>query len=187
MTDLTYILRQIEDGDPSAARDLLPLVYGELRELAEARLAREKPGQTLQPTALVHEAYLRLVDSDQADQWNGRGHFFGAAAEAMRRILIEQARRKKSRKAGGDRQRLSSDDVEGRPAGDPIDLLALDEALRMLAQKDPRKAKLVELRFFAGLTNQQAAEILGISTSTADEDWRYAKSWLRVEMGSPPS
>ena len=183
MTDVTQILRQIEQGDPSAARDLLPLVYGELRTLAEAKLAREKPGQTLQPTALVHEAYLRLVDPNQADRWNGRSHFFGAAAEAMRRILIEQARRKKSLKAGGDRQRVSPEELDAPQVSDPLDLLALNDALLKLAEKDARKAKLVELRFFAGLTNQQAAEVLGVSTSTADQDWRYAKSWLRVEMG----
>jgi RNA polymerase sigma factor (TIGR02999 family) len=162
----------------------LALVYDELRKLAAAKLAKEKPGQTLQATALVHEAYLRLVDVEKAQHWNSRGHFFGAAAEAMRRIMVENSRRKKSLKAGGDRQRVASAEIENGKEVDSLDLLALHEALLKLAEKDARKAKLVELRFFAGLTNAQAAEVLGISASTADEDWRYAKSWLGVELGA---
>lgn len=186
MSEITQLLSQVEDGDPAAADQLLPLVYTELRKLAEISLAREAPGQTLQPTALVHEAFLRLVGSHDGShdgqQWNGRAHFFGAAAQAMRRILVEQARRKKSLKAGGDRDRQALVEFPGRPAANPLELLALHEALLKLAERDARKAKLVELRFFAGLTNQEAAAALGISTTTANEDWRYARSWLRVEM-----
>ena len=184
MSDVTRILTQIDDGDPLASDRLLPLVYDELRRLAAQKLTREKPGQTLQATALVHEVYIRLVDAERSAHWNSRGHFFGAAAEAMRRILIEQARRKGSLKAGGGRQRVDLSDVEPEITGPQVDLLALDEALKKLEQKEPRKAELVKLRFFAGLTNQQAAEALGISASTADNDWAYAKSWLRVEMSA---
>lgn len=183
MSDVTRILSAIESGDEQASDKLLPLVYQELRKLAAAKLSNEKPGQTLQPTMLVHEAYVRLVDVEQPQQWNGRGHFFGAAAEAMRRIMVENSRRKKSLKAGGDRQRVSSAEIENGKEVDSLDFLALHEALLKLSEKDARKAKLVELRFFAGLTNAQAAEVLGISASTANEDWRYAKSWLRVEIG----
>ena len=182
MSDVTAILSQIEQGDPTAAEQLLPLVYEELKRLAATKMGREKPGQTLQTTALVHEAYIRLVDAEKAQHWNSRGHFFGAAAEAMRRILVEQARRKGALKAGGGRQRVGLSDVDPEIEGPKVDLLALDEALEKLEQSEPRKAKLVKLRFFAGLTNQQAAEALGVSASTADNDWAYAKSWLRVEM-----
>jgi RNA polymerase sigma factor (TIGR02999 family) len=183
MTDVTNILSQIEQGDPSAADQLLPLVYEELRKLAAAKLAHEKPGQTLQATALVHDAYLRLVDVEKAQHWNSRGHFFGAAAEAMRRILIEQARRKQSDKHGGQLGRHDLQPSQIATADQRVDLLALDEALNKLASRDPRKAELVKLRFFAGLTGAQAAAALGISESTADADWAYAKSWLRLQLG----
>jgi len=183
MSDVTHILSAIQQGDVSAAAQLLPLVYDELRKLAASKLAQEKPGQTLQATALVHEAYLRLVDTDQAEHWNGRGHFFAAAAEAMRRILVEQARRKQSLKAGGGRRRVDLADVELAVGALGLDLLALDDALQQLARKDPRKAELVKLRFFAGLTVGQAAQAIGIAPSTADEDWAYARSWLRLAMG----
>jgi RNA polymerase sigma factor (TIGR02999 family) len=182
MSDVTHILSQIESGDPSAAEQLLPLVYDELRKLAAARLAQEKPGQTLQATALVHEAYVRLVDGEKAQHWDSRGHFFSAAAEAMRRILVEQARRKATIKAGGQNQRVDLAGVEPAIEDQTIDLMALEEALQKLEAKDPRKAELIKLRFFAGLSNQQAAAVLGIAASTADLDWAYAKSWLRVEM-----
>ena len=183
MNDVTRILSAIEQGDPQAAAQLLPLVYDELRKLAAQRLVRERPGQTLQATALVHEAYLRLVETQKAQAWNSRGHFFAAAAEAMRRILVEQARRKQSLKAGGGRRRVDLADVELAVGGPGFDLLALDDALQQLARKDPRKAELVKLRFFAGLTVGQAAQALGIAPSTADEDWAYARSWLRLAMG----
>jgi RNA polymerase sigma factor (TIGR02999 family) len=182
MTDVSRILSAIEQGDPHAAEQLLPLVYDELHKLAARRMAQEKPGQTLQATALVHEAYLRLVDVNKAQHWNSRGHFFAAAAEAMRRILVERARRKKSVKAGGGHQRVELADVAtGDGPGD--DLLLLHEALDKLEKKDKRKADLVKLRFFAGLTNEQAARVLGVSTSTADNDWAYARAWLRLEIG----
>jgi RNA polymerase sigma factor (TIGR02999 family) len=183
MTDVTRILLAIEQGNPKAAEQLLPLVYEELRKLAAQKLAHEKPGETLQATALVHEAYLRLVGGEQPQDWDGRGHFFAAAAEAMRRILIDRARHKQTRKAGGGRRRLDLDDIE--PAleeGDDDRLLALDEALRQLEAEDPRKAELVKLRFFAGLTAEEAAAALGISLSTAEKDWAYARSWLRVAI-----
>ena len=183
MSDVTRILSAIEQGDPKAAEKLLPLVYDELRKLAAAKMAQEKPGQTLQATGLVHEAYLRLVDAEKAQNWNSRGHFFAAAAEAMRRILVEQSRRKKTLKAGGGRQRVELSRIEPAACEERVDLLALDEALERLETRDSRKAELIKLRFFAGLTNQQAAEALGISVSTADADWAYAKSWLRLEMG----
>jgi RNA polymerase sigma factor (TIGR02999 family) len=186
MADVTQILSAIEAGDPNAAAELLPLVYDELRKLAVARLAAEKPGQTLQATALVHEAYVRLVGGEQPQDWNGRGHFFAAAAEAMRRILVESARHKRSLKAGGGRHRLDLADVEPAVAGPNVDLIALDEALRQLEQKDPRKAELVKLRFFAGLTVEEAARALGVATSTADEDWAYARSWLRLALDDRP-
>ena len=184
MSDVTHILSQIEQGDPKAGEQLLPLVYNELRRLAAKKLSREKPGQTLQTTALVHEAYMRLVDTEKVQHWNSRGHFFGAAAEAMRRILVEQARRKRTLKAGGGRQRVQLSDVDPEVEGPKVDLLALDEALQKLEELEVRKADLVKLRFFAGLTNQQAAEALGISASTADNDWAYAKSWLRLKMST---
>jgi len=182
MSDATRILSAIEQGDPSAADQLLPLVYDELRRLAAERLAHEKPGQTLQPTALVHEAYLRLVDVDQAQHWNSRGHFFAAAAEAMRRILIEQARHKASSKAGGKLRRIDLSEVEPAIHGPQLDLLALNEALEQLERTDPRAAAVVKLRFFAGLTTPQAAAALGISLATAENDWAYAKCCLRLQL-----
>ena len=184
MSDVTRILSAIEQGDPHAAEQLLPLVYDELRKLAAQRLAQEKPGQTLQATALVHEAYLRLVDAEKVQHWNSRGHFFAAAAEAMRRILVEQARRKRTLKGGGGFQRVDLAGIDPVIAGPTLDLLALNEALEKLDAKDPRKAELIKLRFFAGLTNEQVAQALGVATSTVDLDWAYAKSWLRVEMSA---
>jgi RNA polymerase sigma factor (TIGR02999 family) len=181
MNDVTRILSAIDHGEARAAEELLPLVYEELRRLAAQRLAQEKPGQTLQATALVHEAYLRLVGR-QDPGWNGRSHFFAAAAEAMRRILIDRAQHKQTRKAGGDRRRLDLDDIEPALEEDGDRLLAMDEALRQLEAEDPRKAELVKLRFFAGLTAEQAAAALGVSTSTAEKDWAYARSWLRVAI-----
>ena len=180
MTDVTQILSQIEHGDPAAADRLLQLVYDELRKLAAAKLANEKPGQTLQATALVHEAYIRLVDSENVQRWDSRRHFFAAAAESMRRILIDNARRKQTQKRGGDRQRQELEAVAA-PQPDE-DLLALDEALKKLAVKEPLKAKLVELRYFAGLTGEEAAEILSISPTTADRHWAYARAWLQAEV-----
>jgi len=184
MDQVTRILSAVEHGDPAAAEKLLPLVYDELRKLAAQRMAQEKPGQTLPATALVHEAYLRLVGNEPRAQWHGRGHFFAAAAEAMRRILVENARRKRNLKAGGDRARgeLAHIDV-AIPGTDNLDLLALNEALEKLRLKDARQADVVNLRFFAGLTNDEAAAALGISPSTADSDWAYARCWLRLEMG----
>jgi RNA polymerase sigma factor (TIGR02999 family) len=180
MTEVTRILAAIEQGDPQAAEQLLPLVYNELRGLAAQKLAQEKPGQTLQPTALVHEAYLRLVVHDDSRRWNDRGHFFAAAAQAMRRILVENARRKRTKKRGDGLARQSLDGVAA-PEPDE-EMLALDEALQKLAESDPTKARLVELRYFAGLTGDQAAKVLGISTATADRHWAYAKAWLRTEV-----
>jgi RNA polymerase sigma factor (TIGR02999 family) len=183
MSEVTQLLDAAAVGDARAAAQLLPLVYDELRKLAAARLAHEQPGQTLQATALVHEAYLRLVGSNPERPWNGRGHFFVAAAEAMRRILIDRARHKQTRKAGGGRRQLDLDDIEPILEEENGDrLLALDEALRQLEVEDPRKAELVKLRFFAGLTAEQAAAALGVSTSTAEKDWAYARSWLRVTI-----
>jgi RNA polymerase sigma factor (TIGR02999 family) len=183
MSDITRILSAIEDGDPSASDQLLPLVYEELRKLAAAKMSDEKPGQTLQATALVHEAYLRLVDGAQHQGWDGRAHFFAAAAEGMRRILIDRARHKATRKAGGERHRIDLDDIEPVVEEENSDrLLVLDDALRQFEAEDPRKANLVKLRFFAGFTVEQAADALGISISTAEKDWAYARSWLRVTM-----
>jgi RNA polymerase sigma factor (TIGR02999 family) len=183
MADVTQILAAIEQGDPHAPEQLLPLVYDELRQLAAEKLAHEQPGQTLQATALVHEAYLRLLGGKQTQDWDGRGHFFSAAAEAMRRILIDRARHKQARKSGGGRRRLALDDLEPALEDEKGDhLLALDEALGELEAEDPRKAELVKLRFFAGLTAEQAATALGVSTSTAEKDWAYARSWLRVAI-----
>jgi RNA polymerase sigma factor (TIGR02999 family) len=188
MNDVTRILSAIEHGDPHAAEQLLPLVYDELRTLAAAKMAQEKPGLTLQATALVHEAYLRLVDRDTAQRWESRGHFFAAAAEAMRRILVENARRKAGPKAGGDRQRVDLDAIEPPIEGPRVDLIALDEALTALEAKDRRKADVVRLRFFAGLSIEQTAQALGISAATTNNDWSYAKSWLRLAMlGDEPA
>ena len=183
MSDVTHILNAIEQGDANAADKLLPLVYEELRRLAAQKMAREKPGQTLQATALVHEAYIRLVGSD-AQNWNARTQFFTAAAEAMRRILIEKARRKNSLRHGGNRQRVDFSELAPPESMglSPEDLLALDEALERLAHKDSVKARLVKLRYFAGLTNEQAAQILGISHNTVDKYWAYARAWLRLEL-----
>jgi RNA polymerase sigma factor (TIGR02999 family) len=183
MHEVTRIISAIQKGDAAAGQQLLPLVYDELRKLAAQKLRHETVGHTLQATALVHEAYLRLVDVDQPQQWNGRGHFFAAAAEAMRRILIENARRRRSLKAGGERGRIDLAEVEVVIPGASLDLLALNEALEKLRLKDGRQADLVNLRFFAGLTNDEAAAALGISPSTADSDWAYAPCWLRLEMG----
>ena len=183
MNDVTRILLAVEQGDPRAAELLLPLVYEELRKLAAQKLGQEKPGQTLQATALVHEAYVRLVEADEALRFDSRGHFFAAAAEAMRRILIDRARHKQSSKVGGGLNRLDLDIIEPAIEDDVgDDLIALDEALRQLEAKDSRKAELVKLRFFAGLTAEQAAEALGVSLSTAEKDWAYARSWLRVAI-----
>ena len=183
MNEVTRILSDLAQGNPQAAAQLLPLVYDELRTLAAQKLAQEKPGQTLQATALVHEAYLRLVDVDKAQHWDSTRHFFAAAAEAMRRILIENARRKQTHKHGGGRQRRDLD-AEALVAPEPnLDLLALDAALHRLAEHDPLKAKLVELRYFAGLTGDQAARALGMSASSADRLWVYTRAWLRRELG----
>ena len=182
MADVTQILSQIDSGDPAATEQLLPLVYDELRKLASRKLAQEKPGQTLEATALVHEAYVRLVNVAEAQRWNSRGHFFAAAAEAMRRILIEQARHKASDKAGGRRRRIDIAEIEPAIPGPQLDLLALDEALLQLEKADSRAAAVVKLRFFAGLTMLQAAEALGISLATAENDWAYAKCTLRLQL-----
>jgi RNA polymerase sigma factor (TIGR02999 family) len=183
MNDVTRILSAIEKGDPQAAGQLLPLIYDELRKLAAARLAREKPGQTLQATALVHEAYLRLVDDDGAGQWNSRGHFFAAAAEAMRRILVNRARDKRRLKRGGGRERVELEEVPiAEEIGTP-DLLALDEALDGLAREEPACAELVKLRFFAGLTQEESARALGVTRRTADRYWAFARAWLLQALG----
>lgn len=181
MSDVTHILSQIESGDPSAAEQLLPLVYDELRKLAAARMASEAPGQTLQATALVHEAYVRLLGGQPEQGWENRGHFFAAAAEAMRRILVEQAQRKKSQRRGGDRVRLELDDaamtipVDGAEADR---ILAIHEALNVLEVESPRKAQLVKLRFFAGMTLEEAAAALSVAVPTAKRDWAAARVWL---------
>jgi RNA polymerase sigma factor (TIGR02999 family) len=181
MSELTRILSALEQGDPHAAEQLLPLVYDELRRLAAQRLAQERPGQTLEATALLHEAYLRLVGEGPALQWDSRGHFFAAAAEAMRRILIDQARRKRSGKRGGSLHRVELDAAALLAAPEDHaaeDLLALDEALRLLEDEDPLKARLVKLRYFAGLSLAEAAKALGVSVATAKRHWVYARSWL---------
>ncbi|MFO0906691.1 MAG: ECF-type sigma factor [Pirellulales bacterium] len=185
MTDVTQILSQIEQGDARAASQLLPLVYGELRKLAAAKLAQEQPGQTLQPTALVHEAYLRLVDVEVAQHWNSRGHFFGAAAEAMRRILIEQARRKLGPKAGGGWTRLPLEEGDLPSLSHPDRLLAVHDALDRLAAEDDLLAQLVKLRVFAGLNLDEAAQALGLSRTTVFRHWTYARAWLRAELAEP--
>ena len=181
MSDVTRILNAIERGDPRATAELLPLVYEELRLLAAQKLSHEPPGQTLQATALVHEAYIRLV-GDEPRSWENRGHFFAAAAEAMRRILVENARRKRSTKRGGDRQRVGLTQANPASEGSSDDLLALDEALTKLSRAEPAVAALVKLRYFAGLTLEEAAAALGMARSTAYEHWAYARAWLRVEI-----
>jgi RNA polymerase sigma factor (TIGR02999 family) len=184
MNEVTQILSAIEQGDPQAAEQLLPLVYDELRKLAAQRLAQEKPGHTLQATALVHEAYLRLVDVEKTQAWNTRGHFFAAAAEAMRRILIDNIRRKRRPKHGGDRRRLDLDKAISldHPRED---LLALDEALTRLAAREPIKAELVKLRYYAGLSLEEAAAALGISPATAKRYWAVARAWLFADLSEP--
>jgi RNA polymerase sigma factor (TIGR02999 family) len=182
MSEVTQILNAISHGDPRAAEQLLPLVYDELRKLAAQRLAQEKPGQTLQATALVHEAYLRLVDTDRDQVWNGRGHFFAAAAEAMRRILVEQARRKGRSKHGGGHRRVALDEALNVAETPADDLVALDEALTRFEAVDPEAARLVKLRYFAGLTMAEAAEALGLSLRSAERNWTYARTWLRRDL-----
>lgn len=182
MTAVTQILSAMEQGDPAAAEQLLPLVYAELRKLASAKLAQEKPGQTLEPTALVHEAYLRLVDVDQSQHWNSRGHFFGAAAEAMRRILVEKARQKLGPMRGGEWVRVPFDHDLEVAQQRPEEILKIHDALDELARESPIKAELVKLRFFAGLSHQQAAEVLGLSRATADRYWAYAKAFLYAAL-----
>jgi RNA polymerase sigma factor (TIGR02999 family) len=184
MSDVTRILSQIEEGDFAATEKLLPLVYDELRKLAASRLAQEPSGKTLQPTALVHEVFVRLVDVETQPKWQTRGHFFAAAAESMRRILVESARRKNRLKRGGDRQREALDDQAVAAPAEDERLLELDVALEKFQAANVRAAELVKLRYFAGLTNEQAAEALGISSATADRDWTYAKAWLLREMSS---
>lgn len=184
MPDVTQLLVAIDAGDSRAAAELLPLVYNELRQLAAARLANEKCGQTLQPTALVHEAYLRLVDKETAQRWDSRGHFFAAAAEAMRRILVENARRKKRQKHGGEFQRVELNESDFATTLPDERLLAIDEALDRLAKEDPPAAELVKLRFFAGFSISEAAEILGISRSNAYAQWAYARAWLQCQVES---
>jgi RNA polymerase sigma factor (TIGR02999 family) len=185
MNDVTQVLLAIEQGDPKAAEELLPLVYDALRKLAAQRLAQERPGQTLQATALVHEAYLRLVDTEKVQCWESRGHFFAAAAEAMRCILVENARRRGRQKRGGGRARvelLEGDLIVDDP---PEELLAVDEALARLAAEDPQAAELVKLRYFAGLSVDEAAEALGLSRATAYRHWSYARAWVRCEVLGP--
>ncbi len=180
MNEVTRILSAVEQGDAQAAEQLLPLVYDELRKLAAVRLAQEKPGQTLQATALVHDAYLKLVDTDKAQHWNSRGHFFGAAAEAMRRILVDQARRKQAHKRGGQGRRVPLDEADIGFTSPADELLDIDEALTRLDAEDPQAARLIQLRYFAGLTIEDAAEVVGISRSTAYEHWSYARVRLRT-------
>jgi RNA polymerase sigma factor (TIGR02999 family) len=187
MSDVTRVLSAIEQGDPHAAEQLLPLVYEELRKLAAQKLAQEAPGQTLQATALVHEAYLRLVDVEKVKHWDSRGHFFAAAAEAMRRILVDSARRRHSAKHGGQLRRIDFDEAQSLAEPPADDLLALNDALDLLAREDPVKAELVKLRCFAGLSHQDAAKVLCISRATADRYWAYAKSWLYCKLYEPDS
>jgi RNA polymerase sigma factor (TIGR02999 family) len=182
MSEVTRILSAIEEGNPHAAEQLLPLVYDELRQLAAQKLAQEKPGQTLQATALVHEAYLRLVGVEKEQQWDSRGHFFAAAAEAMRRILVENARRKRRLRHGGDRKRLDLDAAAPVAEAPADDLVDLDEALSRLGTTDVVAARLVTLRYFAGLSMAQAAEALGIPLRTAERNWTYARIWLHREL-----
>jgi RNA polymerase sigma factor (TIGR02999 family) len=182
MNDVTNILSAIEQGDSQAAAHLLPLVYDELRKLAAQKLAQEKPGQTLQATSLVHEAYLRLVDQKVVQRWDSRGHFFAAAAEAMRRILVESARRKRTEKHGGQLARHELDEVDIAAPSPSEDILALDEALAKLEAEDPVKAQLIKLRYFSGLSEDDAAKVLGVSRTTVQRQWRYAKAWLLEEL-----
>jgi RNA polymerase sigma factor (TIGR02999 family) len=186
MTDVTQLLHALDRGDPHAAAQLLPLVYDELRRLAAARLAAEPSGNTLQPTALVHEAYLRLVGTPGGDQWDSRGHFFAAAAEAMRRILIDQARQKATARHGGTMKRQALDPEAAASPEPREDLLALDEALDRLAAEDPLKADLVKLRYFVGMSLAEAAAALGLSQRTAGRHWAYARAWLRRAVEGPP-
>ena len=187
MSDVTRILSAIEQGDPSAVGQLLPLVYDELRKLAAQRLAQEKPGQTLDATALVHEAYLRLVGAEQSQHWNGRGHFFGAAAEAMLRILVENARRKRAEEHGGGLRRINLDEAVALAAAAPDDLLTLDEALERLTAHDPITAQLVKLHCFAGLPVEQAAEAIGLSRTSAYRLWTFARAWLHTQLTDRPN
>jgi RNA polymerase sigma factor (TIGR02999 family) len=182
MCDVTRILGKIEAGDPSAAEQLLPLVYEELRKLAVAKMAQEKPGQTLQATGLVHEAYIRLVDVDKAKHWDSRAHFFAAAAEAMRRILVDNARRKATEKRGGDFQKIDIDGLDIAVGSSPEQLLAIDEAIAELVRLDPSAGGIVKLRYFAGLSVEQAAAALGISATTAYRHWNFARAWLHSEL-----
>ncbi len=182
MTDVTRILCAVEQGDPTAAEQLLPLVYDELRRLAAEKMAHERPGQTLQATALVHEAYMRLVDVEKVQHWDSRGHFFAAAAEAMRRILVDQARRKGSQRQGGGLKRRALEHIELAAPEPSLDVVAISEALARFEQIDRLKADLVKLRYFAGLTIPQAAEALGVSSATADRYWAYARAWLHTEL-----
>lgn len=182
MTDVTQILARIELGDSAAAQELLPIVYAELRKLAAAKMVQEKPGQTLQATALVHEAYLRLVNVDQKQHWDNRGHFFAAAAESMRRILVENARRKNRLKRGGDMARVELDDIPIIESEIHEDLIALDEALNRLKDVDTQAVELVHLRYFVGLSNAEAAKLIGISARTADRVWAFARAWLHQEI-----
>jgi RNA polymerase sigma factor (TIGR02999 family) len=187
MSEVTRILSAIEQGDPHAADQLLPLVYDELRKVAAQKIAQEKPGQTLQATALVHEAYVRLVDVDRAQHWNSRGHFFAAAAEAMRRILIDNAREKRALKRGGDRKRIPLEEVDPPAGTPPEDLLALDEALEQLTRLDPTAGQLVKLRYFAGLSVEQAATALNVATATAYRHWTFARAWLHSQLAGRPT
>jgi RNA polymerase sigma factor (TIGR02999 family) len=187
MNEVTRILNAIDHGDAHAAEQLLPLVYDELRKLAAQKMAGEALGQTLQPTALVHEAYMRLVDADKVQHWNSRGHFFAAAAEAMRRILIENARRKKRPKHGGDRQRVDLEHADLARLDSSAELLVIDDAINQLAAEDAQAAQLVKLRYYAGLSVEQAAELVGISRSTAYEHWAYARAWLLREVRGRPN
>ena len=184
MADVTQILSKIESGDPSAAEQLLPLVYNELRQLAAQRLTQEQPGQTLQATALVHEAYVRLVDGKQTQRWNSRGHFFAAAAEAMRRILINRARDKGRQKRGGQLRRVDLEKIDLATDAPNDDLLAIDESIELLAAENPQCAAVVKLRFFAGLSIEETAAALGISASTAKRHWAYARAWLFDSLSS---
>ncbi len=187
MNEVTSILSAIELGEPKAAEQLLPLVYDELRRLAAQKLAQEKPGQTLQATALVHEAYLRLVDTEKVQRWESRGHFFAAAAEAMRRLLVENARRKGRIKRGGGQKRIELDDPRLEYSEPVEELLAIDETLELLASEDPQAAQLVKLRYFGGLSIEDAAEMVGISRSTAYEHWAYARAWLHRRLHGEPA